>query len=109
MNILYFNKEDAMKKNDKIQYNFIRVPDKDMDLLMQTVLWDGTYDVQLAKDIENAMGNIEYISEPWIVFSLDPEHLTQAHIFVNEESAKAYIAENNEKKKLSCMKADFYS
>ena len=98
-----------MKKNDKNQYNFIKVPDKDMDLLMQTVLWDGTYDVQLAKDIESAMGNIEYISKPWIVFSLESGHSAQARIFINEESAKTYIAKNNQNRNLSCMEAVFCS
>ena len=88
-------------------YNFIKVPLEDFDLLMQEIIWDDSS--PLAKDVESAMWNIEYISEPWIVFFLEAGYPTQARIFIGEETAKSYVEENNQNGNLSCIKAEFHT
>lgn len=90
-------------------YDYVRVPSNDWDILMETVALDGSYSKDIKQDVWKAMDNIKHISSPWIVFSLDPEYITQSYVFVDEESAKSYIAENNQNGKLNCAKADFYS
>jgi len=95
------------QKNMIKTYNFIKVPLEDFDLLMQEIIWDNSR--PLAKNIENAMWNIEYISEPWVVFFFEAGCPMQARIFTDKETAKSYVEENNQNGSLSCIKAEFHT
>ena len=89
------------------KYSFIKVPHEDMDLLMREIIWDDSR--PFAENIENAIGNIEYIFEPWLVLFFESGYPMQARIFIDEETAKSYVEENNQKGNMSCIKAEFYT
>ncbi len=71
-------------------YDFVRVPSKGMDVLMETVSIDGSYSITLKKEVENAMDNIEYFSSVWVVLAKDGEKQAPIKAFVRKKHAQAY-------------------
>lgn len=71
-------------------YDFVKVPSKDMDLLMETVSLDGSYSFDLKRGIRRAMENIKYFSSIWVVLTKNDEKQSHIKAFVWENDAQAY-------------------
>lgn len=81
------NQEDSMSKK---KYDIIRIPSDDWETIMETVTLDGSYSEEIKKDIWKAIENVEFITDAWVVVTIDESKNTRAFIFSSEKTATAY-------------------
>lgn len=92
-------------------YDIIRIPSSDWELIAETVSLDGSYSEELKSEIWKALDNIRFLPDPWVVVQITEGNSPRAYLFADKKAAEKYVA--TVKKKLSkkasiiCVRASY--
>ena len=76
----------APRKN----YDIIRIPSNDWELLAETVSLDGNYSEELKSEIWKALENIRFLPDPWVVVQVTEGNSAKAYLFADKKTAQKY-------------------
>ncbi|MCG3146004.1 MAG: hypothetical protein HONDAALG_03800 [Gammaproteobacteria bacterium] len=74
------------------EYDIIRIPSNDWELISETVSLDGSYPEELKGEIWKALDNIRFLPDPWVVVQITEGNSPKAYLFADEKAAEKYAA-----------------
>jgi len=93
------------------EYDIIRIPSNDWELISETVSLDGSYPEELKGEIWKALDNIKFLPDPWVVVQITEDNSSKAYLFADGKTAEKYAAmvkkKSSKKTSIICVKASY--